>query len=183
MAQPIRTCCLALVTAAGLLFTSASATAQAPAPSTPPAREIRDARELAPDALLGVWKADVAASTYASAAPREQLRVFQLTEDGKLMVIFLTLNARGVQSGGHWAVQLDGAPGEEYHSSRGSIPYNVITLTMRDPRNYDLTVTRGGVLDLTGGYVLSEDGSTLTYNYGEGQGATSIVYRRWEALD
>lgn len=175
MKLSIRTLCAAAA-AAGLLLTPAMAMSQA-------SNAIRDARETAPAALLGVWKADVAASTYGSTPPREQLRIFQLSEEGRLMVIFLTLNAAGVQSGGHWSVGLNGEAGAEYHSSYGSTAYNMVTLTMRDARRFDMTVARGGEVNLTGGYVLSEDGSTLTYSYGEGPGATTILYRRWEALD
>lgn len=167
---------LALALTASLAFSSAGFAQTAPA-----APAVTDAREMTPAALLGVWGADVAASTYASTPPREQLRIFQYTEDAKLLVMFLNQNASGGQSGGHWAVQVDGTPGIEYHSSRGSIPYNVVTLTKVDARTFDLTVTRNGELDLTGRYVLAEDGSTLTYTYGAGDRATRILYRRWGA--
>lgn len=146
-------------------------------------QDVADARAITPAPLLGVWKADVMASVYSGAPPREQLRVFQYTEDAKLMVVFLTLNNLGEQSGGHWAIQLDGAPGVEYHSSHGPLPYNVVTLKKINERTFDLTVARGGEVNLTGRYELADDGSTLTYSYGEGSRATRIVYRRWEAVD
>lgn len=176
MKKPIRMFCAAALAGAGLLLTPAVAAAQA-------SPQVRDARELAPPALLGVWKADVAASTYGSTPPREQLRIFQMTAEGRLLVSFLTLNAQGAQSGGHWAVQVNGEEGVEYHSARGSIAYNTVTLTMRDAYNFDLTVARAGEVYLTGSYLLSQDGSTLTYRYGEGDGATTIVYRRWETFN
>ena len=171
MTRTLRSLALALPLA---LTASMALSSVGHAQTTPPAA-VTDAREMVPSALLGVWKADVAASTYASTPPREQLRIFQYTEDAKLLVMFLNQSANGGQSGGHWAVQVDGTPGIEYHSNHGSTPYNVVTLTKADARTFDLTVARGGEVNLTGRYTLSEDGSTLAYTYG----ATRILYRRW----
>lgn len=140
---------------------------------------LTDAREQAPAALIGAWKADLAASKYPGAKPQAALRTFAYTEDGKILVNFVTVNAQGQVSSGHWAAQVDGTPAIEYHSSAKSVPYNVVSLTKVDETKLNLTVTRHGKVDLTATYTLSPDGSRLTYAYGD----TAIVYRRWTYLD
>ncbi len=158
---------------AALVFGAASASAQTAAPAAPVAHV--DARERVPAALLGFWKADVAASTYSGTPPREQLRLFSYTADAKVLVTFINTNAAGVTSSGHWAAQVDGSEALEYHSSAGSIPYNVVTLTKVDERNLTLTVGRAGVEDMKGSYALSEDGQTLTYTYQYGSGPVVTI--------
>jgi hypothetical protein len=158
------------------------ALAQTAAPAAPAPAAVRsDAREQVPAALLGVWKADIAASTYTSTPPREALRVFQYSADGKVLVMFLTVAANGSVSNGHWSAQVDGSDALEYHSNYGSTPYNVVTLTKVDDRNLNLVVSRNGVVSITGSYLLSEDGQTLTYKYLAGGKETTILYRRWTA--
>jgi hypothetical protein len=142
----------------------------------------RDAREQAPPALIGVWKADVAASTFPGAAPREQLRTFQYTAEGKVMVSFLTINAQGEQDAGHWVVQLDGTPGHEYHTRNGAVPLAELKLVQADPYTFNLTNSVGGVVASRGVYKLSEDGRTLTLIRSPGAAnQTQVVYRRWGA--
>lgn len=138
-----------------------------------------DARQQVPNALLGAWKADVAASHYTDPSPRKALRFFAYTEGGKVLVSFMTLNAKGQLSSGHWAAQVDGTPAVEYHSQGGSIPFNVVYFTKVDDYNYHLVVKRNGKLEITADYNLSKDGKTLTYSYGE----TVIVYHRWDMMD
>jgi len=153
----------------------AVATAQTPAQTT----SIRDAREQAPAALIGYWKADLAASTYAGGKPRAATRSFAYTEGGRILVSFATLNASGAFSFGHWAAQVDGTPAVEYHSAAGSIAYNEVSLRKVDDRTLNLTVTRHGKVDLEAVYQLSADGRTLTYSYGD----NVIVYRPWNLAD
>ena len=167
---------LALAAAAAFLAAAPAAVA-APAPGGAAAH--RDAREQVPPALLGMWKADLAASTYPGAKPRSALRSFQYTADGKVLVTFMTLNAAGAYSTGHWAAQLDGSPGIEYHSAAGSIPYNEVVFKKVDERNFTLAVYRNGAQNLAATYELSADGQTLTYRYPQ----TVIVYRRWNLAD
>jgi hypothetical protein len=155
--------------------------APAPAPAAAPAHVRSDAREQVPAALLGMWKADIAASTYSSTPPREALRSFQYTADAKVLVTFMTVGADGAVTMGHWAAQVDGTQALEYHSNAGSTPYNVVTLTKVDERNFNLVVSRAGVTNITGTYLLSEDGQTLTYKYVAGGKETTVVYRRWTA--
>lgn len=141
--------------------------------------EYRDAREQVPPALLGIWKVDMVSSTYSGTRPKAALRSFQYTQDGKVLVTFMTLTAAGVYSAGHWAAQLDGSDAIEYHSSAGSIPYNVVRLIKVDERNLQLTVLRHGQVSMSATYQISEDGATLTYKYGN----NVLVYKRWNQMD
>jgi hypothetical protein len=141
--------------------------------------DLRDAREQVPAALIGPWKVDMEASRYAGNKPRAALRTFQYTADGKVLVTFMTYGANGSYSTGHWAAQVDGTPGIEYHSSAGSMPYNVVSFKKVSETTLNLTVTRHGKVTLEAVYTLSADGKTLTYAYGD----NSIVYRRWDKLD
>ena len=138
-----------------------------------------DALQQVPNALLGPWKADIAASHYTDPPPRKALRFFSYTEGGKVLVSFMTLNAKGQFSSGHWAAQVDGTPAVEYHSQGGSIPFNVVYFTKTDDYNYHLVVKRNGKLEITADYSLSKDGKTLSYRYG----GTEVIYHRWDMME
>lgn len=135
----------------------------------------RDAREQLPAGMLGPWKADLAASTYTGTKPRVATRTFEYTADGKVLVTFQTVRADGGYTTGHWAAYTDGTPGIEYHNSAGSTPFNVVSFRKKDEAHFDLTVSRGGKVEIEATYALSADGKTLTYRY---DGIT-VVYRRW----
>ena len=170
----------AFVSALALIAPGAALAQTAAAPTAAP--HVRsDAREQVPAALLGMWKADIAASAYTSTPPREALRSFQYTADAKVLVTFMTVGADGNVTMGHWAAQVDGSEALEYHSNAGSTPYNVVTLSKVDERNFNLVVSRAGVTSITGTYLLSEDGQTLTYKYTASGKDTTVVYRRWTA--
>lgn len=171
----------ALVSAIALLAPGA-AMAQAAATAAPAAPVRSDAREQAPAALMGIWEVDIAASTFAGAAPARALRIFQYTKDAKIMVTFISVNAAGGYTYGHWGAAVDGSDALEFHSSYGATPYNIVTLKKVDDRNFDLQVLRNGKLDMTGSYQLSEDGETLTYKYAYGPRESTLVYRRWAPL-
>ena len=140
---------------------------------------ITDAREQAPDGLIGMWKADIAASTFSGSPPKAMIRTFAYTEDGKVLVSFATHNASGRVSSGHWAAQVDGTPGIEYHSSAGSVPYNVVSWKLIGEGRLALDVSRHGELSLQAIYQLSDDKETLEYSYGD----TTVIYRRWNLVD
>jgi hypothetical protein len=140
---------------------------------------LTDAREQAPEGIIGLWKADMDASTYHGDSPQAALRSFAYTENGKVLVSFATRNASGEISFGHWAAQVDGSPSIEYHSSAASIPYNVVAWTVVGEGRLKLDVSRHGETTIEATYQLSEDNQTLTYSYGE----TTIVYHRWNMLD
>lgn len=148
-------------------------------PSLVFAAEHRDARELAPAALIGPWKADIAVSTYTHAKPLKQYRTFQYDADGKILVTFMSVNEKGEYATGHWAAQLDGTAGLEYHSSTGSIPYNVVSFKKVDDNNFTLVVSRNGMVSIRATYTLSPDGKILTYAYG----GNTIIYHRWDMLN
>ncbi|MGE3335387.1 MAG: hypothetical protein AB7I36_17205 [Rhodospirillaceae bacterium] len=175
---------LRLSLTAGILV-SAFMAAPAMSASAPPAtggaasEAHRDARELFPATMIGPWKADIEASTYAGSKPRVALRTFAYTEGGRVLVTFMTVGANGAYSTGHWAAQADGTPGTEYHSAAGSIPYNVVSLKKVNETTLNLTVSRHGKVSIEAVYTISEDGKTLTYTYG----GNKIVYRRWDKLD
>lgn len=158
-------------------FLTAPAMSASPAAAPEPRR---DAREVVPAALIGPWKVDLEASRYAgNNKPRVSVRTFQYTEDGKLLVTFMTVGANGSYSTAHWAVQVDGTPGNEYHSAAGAIPYNVVSLKKINETTLNLTVSRHGKVSIEAVYTLSADGKTLTYAYGD----NNIVYRRWDKMD
>lgn len=174
---------LRLSLTAGILM-SAFMAAPVMSASAPPAAGSapeghRDAREVVPAALIGPWKVDLDASKYAGNKPRVSIRTFAYTEDGKLLVTFMTVGANGNYSTAHWAVQVDGTPGSEYHIAAGSIPYNVVSLKKISETVLNLTVSRNGKVSIEAVYTLSDDGKTLTYAYG----GNNIVYRRWDKMD
>lgn len=140
---------------------------------------LTDAREQAPEGLIGMWKADIEASSFPGDAPKALIRSFAYTEDGAVLVSFAGHYASGRVTSGHWAAQVDGTPGIEYHSSAGSVPYNVVSWEVIGEGNLALKVFRHGELSLEAEYQLSEDGQSLEYTYGE----TTIIYRRWDLLD
>ncbi|WP_330705486.1 hypothetical protein [Novosphingobium resinovorum] len=135
----------------------------------------RDPREIAPDALIGYWKADLAASTYPGAKPTAAYRSFAYTEGGRVLVSFVSRSADGKTTFGHWAAQTDGTPSIEYHSSGGSLPWNVVSWRPDAQGRLALTVSRQGKPTIEATYQLSADGKTLTYSYAK----TVVVYHRW----
>jgi hypothetical protein len=141
----------------------------------------RDAREHAPAALIGVWKADLSASKFNGQPPRHYLRSFEYTRDGMIQVSFLIQGANGADIAGHWAVRLDGTPGPEYRREYGSIPYMEVSLKMIDANTFALAAGRHGDMYYTGSYKLSPDGNTLTYSYRSGANSPEdvVVLRRW----
>ena len=166
--------------AATLLLLACAAPGLAAAAASAGAGAPRDPREQAPAALLGVWKADIAASSYGANPPREHFRSFQYTEDGKVMVHFATINAAGQTSHGHWSLQLDGTPGYEYLSSNGAMPLAEIRLTKVDERTLALTNSTHGKVNSTARYELSQDGRSLTLVRNPGAANESrVVYRKW----
>tara|TARA_R110002072_G_scaffold303107_2_gene493819 strand:+ start:96328 stop:96852 length:525 start_codon:yes stop_codon:yes gene_type:complete len=140
-----------------------------------------NAQEQAPEALLGVWKADISASQYINTPPRKNIRSFSYTQDGKVLVTSTTLNSAGRVSMLHWAVQLDGTPAPEFTQVSRSTPASLVGLKMEDTQTFIMTVSKHGEVTLTGEMQLSEDGDTLTYRYGQPNGEQNrIVYHRWD---
>ena len=170
---------LAMTLSAMALALAAPAAAQqaAPAPSLH-----ANAFEQAPAALLGAWKADVAASKYAGTPPRANYRTFAYTDGGKVLVSSMTLGATGRQSMLHWAVALDGSPAPEFTSGNRSIPSSVVGLKKQDETTLVMTVWQYGKVTLTGSFKLSPDGGTLTYTYGAKGDDNVITYKKWDMV-
>jgi hypothetical protein len=143
----------------------------------------RNAWEQIPPAFIGNWKLDLSASHYETAAPKMQYRIFDYTAEGKFLCTYITLSAKGTFASGNWAVQLDGNPGVEYTRAYGSTPFAIVTLKKRDEFNLDLTAARYGKVFEAGTFTISEDGNTLTFNYGQGDKKDMAVYRRWNMIN
>lgn len=139
----------------------------------------RDPREIAPASLIGYWKADLAASTFPGAKPAAAYRSFAFTEEGKVLVSFVSRSADGKTTFGHWAAQIDGTPAIEYHSNGGSLAWNVVSWKPDAQGRLALTVSRQGAPTIQATYELAADGKTLTYSYD----GTTMVYRRWNLMD
>jgi hypothetical protein len=123
----------------------------------------RDARETAPDALIGTWILNLAKSKYTGGnPPRSQVRNFDYTADGKVMCHGVTINANGSRSVFHWAVTLDGADHPEYMRGSGALVSALVGIKKTDERTLGITVRRHDRLIQTGEWKLSEDGRTLT---------------------
>lgn len=143
-----------------------------------------NAQEMAPEALLGVWKADIDRSHYVNTPPRNNIRSFSYTRNGKVLVTSTTLNTAGGVSMLHWAVQLDGTPAPEYTQVSRSTPASLVGLKMEDARTFVMTVTEHGEVTLVGEMKLSDNGEILTYSYGApDEEQNNIVYHRWDMND
>jgi hypothetical protein len=169
----------------GLFLITGEAIAQ-PAPALAPLNEAgvrRSAWEQIPPGFIGNWKLDLAASKYATTAPKMQYRIFDYTADGKFLCTYITLSAKGAFASGNWAVQLDGSPGVEYTRAYGSTPFAIVTLKKVDENDLDLTAARYGKVFEAGTFSLSSDGNTLTFNYHQGDKQDTAVYHRWDMLN
>lgn len=178
---PLRTTFAALaILAAPLAGPAAAQPAAAPAPAGR-ITVAANAQEQAPEALLGAWKADIAASRYTGTPPRANIRTFSYTAEGRVLVTSISQNAQGRTSMLHWAVQLDGTPAPEFTQASRSTPHSLVGLKKHDDRTFIMTVWEHGKVTLAGQLQLSEDGQTLTYTYGApGAAQNNIVYRRWD---
>jgi hypothetical protein len=141
----------------------------------------RNAQEQTPADIIGVWKLDLQASKFEGNAPKAQYRIFDYTRDGMFMCMYITLNARGEQTSGIWAVKLDGSDGIKYTRPYGSTPFAIVTLKKVDENTLDLTAGRYGKVFETGQFKISPD--TLTFTYHAGGRTTVAVYHRWNMLD
>ena len=124
----------------------------------------RDAREIAPEALIGTWELNVARSTYTGGArpPQSQVRNFDYTRDAMILCHGVVVSANGNTWAHHWAVTLDGAEHPEYMRGQGSRVTYLVSIKKMDERTLTFTTRRFGDLAQTGEWKLSEDGNTLT---------------------
>ena len=166
-----------------LLGVMPMAVAQPAAPGNPPNLVRRSALEVIPQALIGTWRLDSAASSYETPAPKAQVRIFDYTHDGMLLCHYVTVLQNGKQTAGNWAVQLDGSPGIEYTRPYGSTPFAVVTLRKESETAFYLTAARFGKIFETGTFTLSADGNVLTFRYRQGEKKDVAVYHRWSLVD
>ena len=126
----------------------------------------RDARETAPEGLIGTWVMNVEKSRYnPGPGVKSQLRQFDYTHDGMLLCHWIQENQQGVKNSGHWIVTLDGREYPEYFRRLGSIVALVVTLKKVDEYRMDFTVIRHGRLTNDGYWQISPDGNTLTQGH------------------
>lgn len=151
------------------------------APSAPAAEGVpHDARDQAPAALIGPWKLDLAASTSPDRPQfKSEVRTFQYTAEGRVLVTFMRVQADGSYITGHWAAFADGTPTVEFRGELGSVVWAVVTLKKLNDTTLDVTAMRYGKITVESQYVLSADGKTLTYTLGKNK----MVYRRWDGMD
>jgi hypothetical protein len=82
---------------------------------SPPAQAPRDP-------LIGTWQLNVAKSTYPGTPPKSQIRTFDYTIDGMILVAYETVNAQGAKSFAHWYLSLDGKEHPEFSRATGATP-------------------------------------------------------------
>lgn len=179
----MRSFAILFFSAAVPLYAAAAADAQPALVPIPQSDLRRSAREQIPQAFIGAWKLDPAASHYQTAAPKMQYRIFDYTKDGKFLCDYITLSAKGTQTAGNWAVPLDGTPGNEYTRPYGSTPFAVVTLKKQDETTLYLTAARFGKMFEAGTFTVSPDGNMLTFRYQQGAKQDVAVYRRWDMLN
>lgn len=163
------------------LMAQAGPSARAQTQATPPSR-VPDAREQVPAGLIGIWKLDTGASSAAAAGKNViQLRSFQYSEDGRLLVNFIMVGEDARQMFGHWELQVDGSSGYEFRSDNGSTPIAEIRFKKVDAHTFDLSNLVAGELQSTALYKLSDDEKTLTMTRSNKKGEkTTYIYRRWD---
>jgi hypothetical protein len=130
---------------------------------TPPApRAISDARQSAPDALIGTWILDVAKSTYAGQPPRSQIRTFDYTRDGLVLCTYRSENAAGVSSLNHWYTSFDGTYHPDFTRSAGATAFELIAIQKIDDYRMEIKIRHTDARREFGTFTISEDGQTLT---------------------
>ena len=72
--------------------------------------------------LIGTWLLNVAKSTYPGTPPKSQVRTFDYTRDGLILVAYETVNAQGARSFAHWYLSLDGKDQLEFSRATGATP-------------------------------------------------------------
>jgi hypothetical protein len=123
----------------------------------------RDAREDAPEGLIGTWIQNVAKSKYDPGPPlKSQMRMFDYTHDGMILCYYIQENQEGRKTIGHWAVTLDGRDWPEYFRNSGSHVGALVGIKKVDDYNMEITVRRNGRLIQNGMWTLAKDGQTLT---------------------
>ena len=124
----------------------------------------RDAREMAPEALIGTWVQNMEKSKYDPGpnTRKSQVRQFDYSMDGMILCHFIQIRQDGGKTIGHWIVTLDGRDWPEWNRNSGSMVTALVGIKKVDDYNLGITVRRAGRLIQDGMWTLSNDGKTLT---------------------
>ena len=124
----------------------------------------RDAREMAPEGLIGTWVQNMEKSKYDPGPNnlKSQVRQFDYSRDGMILCHYIQTRQDGGKTIGHWIVTLDGREWEEWSRSSGSQVIALVGIKKVDDYNMAITVRRAGRLIQDGMWTISADGKTLT---------------------
>ena len=124
----------------------------------------RDAREMAPEGLIGTWVQNMEKSKYDPGPNnlKSQVRQFDYSRDGMILCHYIQTRQDGGKTIGHWIVTLDGREWEEWSRSSGSQVIALVGIKNVDDYNMAITVRRAGRLIQDGMWTISKDGKTLT---------------------
>ena len=149
------------------------------------APERRDAREYAPQGLIGTWVQNVAKSQYDPGPPlKSQIRYFDYAGEGMILCFYVQENQQGRKNVGHWTVTLDGREWPEYFRNSGSLVSALVGIKKVDDYNMEITVRRNGRLIQDGLWTLAKDGQTLTQvlrslnSDGKVTGTNTVVFEK-----
>ena len=111
--------------------------------------------------FIGVWKANIAKSTYSPGPPPKSpaTRTYTQNGDGLKVVISGGVNADGsAQTNQSWAAHFDGKD----YPMVGNTNADMVTITMVGASTMDSTVKKGGKVLNTNRLTVSKDGKTMT---------------------
>ena len=119
------------------------------------------------DPLIGTWLLNVGKSTYPGTPPKSQVRTFDYTRDGLILVAYETVNAQGNRSFAHWYLGLDGKEHPEFSRATGATPTfwlsaKVIDANTKEVRDRRVDAEGRPPLIIIYTVAVSPDGQTLT---------------------
>ena len=114
-----------------------------------------------PNPLIGVWKVNLAKSTFSPGPPPKSpvTRTYTQNGDGLKLVISGGVNADGsAQTTISWAAHFDGKD----YPSVGNPAIDMVTITMVGASTMDATTKKGGKVTGILRFTVSKDGKTMT---------------------
>ncbi|WP_173568509.1 hypothetical protein [Acetobacter conturbans] len=111
-----------------------------------------------------------------------QYRIFDYTEQGMLLVDYLTMTTNGTLTSGNWTSAFDGSFRPEYMRPYGATPFAMVRLVKTADHALDLVAMKNGVVFETGRLVIAPDGKTLTFTYQAGGKTSVAVYHPWDLI-
>ena len=119
------------------------------------------------DPLIGTWHLNVPKSTYPGTPPKSQVRTFDYTRDGLILVAYETVNAQGNRSFAHWYLSVDGKEHPEFSRATGATPTfwlsgKVIDANTKEVRDRRVDAEGRPPLVIMYTIAVSPDGQTLT---------------------